>query len=329
MKKLFILLLISLYPILHFGQSVDTRNFTVGGDIEKFYPVVFSDMNWSYSSTDLEITRPSVHTNSSWRGSLIAKFRFHTTRWGHGSHFCDCDIKQNKKSFVADYHDATGGNATFDFIIWLRGGGTTYTFRYLHSAIADPRVYDGEINALPFHESNGAQHSYRTEVNPDLNQYGKTLHYTSNFLGTGVNYFAGEIGLGTPNTNGNKLAVAGNIAIDGILKAKEVKVQTDVWADYVFDENYELKSLSELQNYIEENGHLPGVPSGDEVIEKGISVAEMNVKLLEKIEELVVYTLQQEEKIIDQQVQMQEQTKQINSLKLLEERVSALENSNK
>lgn len=325
MKALSIIWYVVLCSIVSVGQSVETRSFTVGGDFKRFYPVVFEDINWHYSSTELEITRSDVHINSRWRGSLVAKFRFHTSRWGHNSHFCDSDIKYSIKPFVADFIDATKGNSTKDFIVWLRGGGTTYRYRYINSEISNPRVYDGEVNPLPFQEVYGEEHSFKTAINPKINQNGNTYNYTSNFLGDGLNYFAGSIGIGTINTAGNKLVVTGNTIIEGVLKAKEINVQTDVWFDYVFENGYDLRSLSELENYIMENGHLPGIPSSNEVVDRGISMVEINLKFLEKIEELVLYTIQQEKKLQDQRKQIQEHEFQIKSLKKIEERISVLE----
>jgi hypothetical protein len=75
------------------------------------------------------------------------------------------------------------------------------------------------------------------------------------------------------------------------------KVKVDVasangWADYVFRKNYQLRSLEEVERHIEEEGHLPGVPSADEVVKNGINLGEMDAKLLEKIEELTLYVIQ-------------------------------------
>lgn len=81
---------------------------------------------------------------------------------------------------------------------------------------------------------------------------------------------------------------------EGIL-TERVKVAletTNDWADYVFEESYELKSIEEVEAYIEAEGHLPGVPSAEEVKETGIDVAKMDAKLLEKIEELMLYNIQ-------------------------------------
>lgn len=65
------------------------------------------------------------------------------------------------------------------------------------------------------------------------------------------------------------------------------------WPDFVFEKEYELPSLYHVEEYIEENGHLENIPSAAEVSEDGISLGEMNAKLLQKIEELTLYVIQQ------------------------------------
>ena len=65
-------------------------------------------------------------------------------------------------------------------------------------------------------------------------------------------------------------------------------------ADYVFEDNYNLKSLSEVESFVKENKHLPGMPSASEFAEKGMSVSEMSNKLLEKVEELTLHMIQLE-----------------------------------
>lgn len=95
---------------------------------------------------------------------------------------------------------------------------------------------------------------------------------------------SGNIGIGT-TTPKEKLSVNGNI------RAKEIKVEAGNWPDYVFYKDYELLSLSELQNYIKENGHLPEMPSAIKAEQEGIELGEMNKKLLKKVEELTLYLL--------------------------------------
>ncbi len=82
------------------------------------------------------------------------------------------------------------------------------------------------------------------------------------------------------------------VRIDGIVYAKEVNVQTNVWSDCVFKAGYKLRSLNEVENFIKANNHLPEVPSEAEVTTKGINVANMNAILLQKVEELTLYLIE-------------------------------------
>lgn len=74
--------------------------------------------------------------------------------------------------------------------------------------------------------------------------------------------------------------------------------------DYVFGKNYDLMSLSETEKYIQENGHLPNMPAENEFRAEGLSVEEMQFKLLEKIEELTLHLIEQQEQIESQQLEI-------------------------
>jgi len=76
------------------------------------------------------------------------------------------------------------------------------------------------------------------------------------------------------------------------LNAKDINVEMNNAADYVFDENYDLKSLSEVESYVNEHKHLPGIPSAADMAENGMSVAAMSNMLLEKVEELTLHMIQ-------------------------------------
>jgi hypothetical protein len=78
---------------------------------------------------------------------------------------------------------------------------------------------------------------------------------------------------------------------DGLLRARRVKVDTEVWPDYVFSSNYDLMPLLELDLYIKREKHLPNIPDEGVILKEGIDLAEMNVLLLEKIEEVTLYTI--------------------------------------
>ncbi|OQX76865.1 MAG: hypothetical protein B6D61_08110 [Bacteroidetes bacterium 4484_249] len=96
--------------------------------------------------------------------------------------------------------------------------------------------------------------------------------------------------LGNPNTSVG-------LKVHGKIEAEEIEVKLLGWSDFVFDKNYKLKTLTELEDFIYQNGHLPNIPSGAEVLENGINVGEMNALLLQKIEELTLYVIELEKEI--------------------------------
>lgn len=98
-------------------------------------------------------------------------------------------------------------------------------------------------------------------------------------------YFnAGNLGIGVTNTNGYKLAVNGSIF------ATSLRLRA-TWPDYVFNKEYDLMSLKDLERYISINKHLPGIPTEQDVTVNGFDVSHVNAKLLEKIEELTIHII--------------------------------------
>lgn len=98
---------------------------------------------------------------------------------------------------------------------------------------------------------------------------------------------SGNVGIGTTNPQ-YKLAVNGNIG------AQDIIVTNTGWSDYVFKPGYRLRPLTEVNQFIQANGHLPDIPTEAEVKEKGVSLGEMQAKLLAKVEELTLHMIQQE-----------------------------------
>ena len=87
---------------------------------------------------------------------------------------------------------------------------------------------------------------------------------------------------------------------EGLFVLNEFKIKYDnegLWSDKVFEKNYPLMSLKEVSNFIDKNQHLPNIASAKEVVDEGVSMNEMVSKLLEKIEELTLYTIQQQKEI--------------------------------
>ncbi len=83
------------------------------------------------------------------------------------------------------------------------------------------------------------------------------------------------------------------LAVDGKVLCEEMEVQlSGDWPDYVFDDSYALMPLSQLEQAVEEHGHLPGIPSAADVAKDGVNVGKMQAQLLEKVEELTLYMIQ-------------------------------------
>jgi len=132
------------------------------------------------------------------------------------------------------------------------------------------------------------------------------LHNTNNVGGTSALQFShgndvgeapimtlkndGKVGIGTVDPQ-NKLSVLGTIW------AEKIKVSLTDAADWVFEEDYELRSLEEVKAHITKYKHLPDMPSADEFRQNDMDVADMNNKLLQKIEELTLYLIDQNDRI--------------------------------
>ncbi len=100
-------------------------------------------------------------------------------------------------------------------------------------------------------------------------------------------YKDGNVGIGTINTYGYRLAVDGKILTDEVM----VKDPVD-WFDGVFEPDYNLMTINELEMFINSHGHLPDVPSEETVMENGYGLADMNGILLKKVEELTLYIIE-------------------------------------
>ena len=84
--------------------------------------------------------------------------------------------------------------------------------------------------------------------------------------------------------------------VNGSIRAKEIVVETG-WADFVFDNSYDLKPLNEVEAYINEYHHLPEVSSAKEIQENGLPIAEVTTQMMQKIEELTLYLIEQGKEI--------------------------------
>jgi hypothetical protein len=131
----------------------------------------------------------------------------------------------------------------------------------------------------------------------------------------------GQIGIGTFDTKGYSLAVNGSAIF-----TKVVVKPYGNWPDYVFHTNYRLRPLSEVEQYIKQYGHLPEVPSAEEVGKNGLDVGDNQATLLKKIEELTMYVIEQNKELEQQNKREEVRDKQ---LQQFDQRLNELRQENK
>jgi|GEM_PF-1364986 len=180
----------------------------------------------------------------------------------------------------------------------------------------------------------------------DLGGSGATLLYGTSYLGfnaarSGTNWtinqdganngasilfstILGDICLATiPTTGASDRSitdndVAGNVKFritsDGTVLAKTIKVQTNIFPDYVFKPGYLLPTLSQVQTYIDQNHRLPEMPSEDDVVKTGINLGEMVKLQTKKIEELTLYLIEKDKQVSNQQKEIDELKEKLNKL---------------
>jgi len=156
-------------------------------------------------------------------------------------------------------------------------------------------LIDGEEASLLLGRQTGAQYG---EWGIEYNNWSRGLNFWkpsgSNNYG---NYFlfisdGGNVSIGTEDSKGYKLAVKGSMIAEKVV----VKLYGN-WPDFVFSKNHKRLSLPELETYINQNSHLPDVPSAEEVEKGGIDLGTMDATLLQKIEELTLYVIELKKEI--------------------------------
>jgi len=192
------------------------------------------------------------------------------------------------------------------------GIGTNFTPEYklhLYSTGEQLMKVDGTNSIFAFHDrtSNAQYGFFRAWTNNPFNPAGyygfeigappslggeptKKLFFTTNYNIRMAIMENGNIGIGVPDPGAYKLAV------NGTIRANEVIVETG-WADYVFDKKFRLKPLQEVERFIKANKHLPDIPSASEIQKNGAKLAELTTKMMQKIEELTLYSIAQEKKL--------------------------------
>lgn len=153
-------------------------------------------------------------------------------------------------------------------------GYSTQESHYLAKSFSIEHGFYGVINSsVNFHRGNGTSGGFISFCTNDNSEKMR------------INRF-GRVGIGT--TNPDAL-----LTVNGEIHALGIRVDLDIPApDYVFDESYKLLSISDLSKYINQHKHLPEVPSANDLQKNGLNVAEMNMLLLKKVEELTLYVIE-------------------------------------
>lgn len=140
--------------------------------------------------------------------------------------------------------------------------------------------------------------------------FGKRLESNGTYTQMMKIFGNGNVGIGTTDTKGYKLAVNGS-AIFTLVKVIQASTP---WPDYVFHKTYNLRPLSEVEQFIQQNHHLPEVPSAAEVEKNGLDLGTNQAVLLKKIEELTLYTIEQNKKLEEQNKKLALMEQKLNEL---------------
>jgi len=158
---------------------------------------------------------------------------------------------------------------------------------YVHFVVqADGKVGIGTSSPYEKLDINGKLH-----MRDNIKLNGHWLSGDGDNEGIFVNN-SGDVGIGTANTDA-LLTVAGKIHSQEI----EITVDAGEGADYVFEDKYKLKNIFEIEEFIKQNKHLPGIPSASEMQTNGINIGDFQLQLLQKIEELTLYIISQDKEI--------------------------------
>ena len=261
MKQLY-LLIITLFSAI---MSLSAQQFSLPGD-GKWYLV--AKVGGMHSAFEYTYTHTTAHMPS----LVSGKFQF-----------------INSQNFAIQEHHSMGYNAWLqpqfallnlgaESQIWVKAalGADLGVFK-ISNLLAGPSEM-GSVSDENLNDNGGI-----------VTTYDKIRDKAHTYVGN-LNVIKGSVGIGT-DLPSEKLSVNGNI------RAKEIKVESANWPDYVFEEGYNIGTLKGLERYIKTNKHLPEMPSAKEVETNGIAVSEMLKSQQKKIEELTLHLINLSKKV--------------------------------
>lgn len=281
---------ISAYAIGKNNNATNKLAFAIGNNntSDGIYTISIGSYNQSHASTSYAIGYSN--TNTTIANGSIAIGQFNTNNTSHcisiGEYLSNSSggIMMGMNGHASNHKPTlyisktTGLNETGKIGI----GNVTSPSAKLHIKA------DSDEKADLMLEATGTSAIYFKNKNNSISLTGNIMTLSAG----GFSYTDGNVAIGTMPNNDYKLAVK------GVIRSEEVVVELMTsWPDYVFASDYSLPKLNEVKAFVNENGHLPGLPSASQVSENGLGLGEINAKLLEKIEELTLYIIEQEERI--------------------------------
>ncbi|WP_420385481.1 hypothetical protein [Roseivirga sp.] len=197
------------------------------------------------------------------------------------------------------YSDSPTGSITNSFNIYAAGSTKSYFGGNVGIGTTSPNAKLEVTGATRINSTTPVLHFLENDItdsNFQIDVSGGNLNFRTNndsFTNASTKMSIlnnGNVGMGT-TTPGEKLEV------NGTIRSKKVKVEASGWPDYVFADNYQLPSLTDIENFIKTNGHLPEVPSAKEVTENGLDLGDMEATLLKKVEEMTLYMIEMKKEV--------------------------------
>ncbi len=312
MKKILVSILLASFVLVANAQVFQSNgNQDVVGKLSVYPSGTTSDN--SYNGT-IVITKPAMS------GQYLNLIRQGSTRWSLGTvyntnTFAIGQGTTSDAGFIAPFFNITpSGNV---------GIGTTEPITntkldvrgniYINSGMDDNHIYWGDHNMTMGTPPDNYAHNvfslkpggstqgdlltrfcmYHAYKKDSIVEKVRLASAESSFL------MGGYVGIGI-KTPQYLLDVA------GIIRAKEIIVTVNGFPDFVFQKNYTLPKLQDIDIFIQSNGHLPNIPSAKEVEKNGLSMADLQIKLLQKVEELTLYAIEQQKIVSEQQLRIKQ-----------------------
>ena len=275
-----------------------------------FFTNFIFPQNTSYSANTTPITGGAGNAAFGIGGLLLNSGNYNTASGYAALNSNTTGFSNTGHGFDALYSNTTGQHNTaigYEVLIYSNGSENTGSgYRALfYNITGSNNTAVGDSAGL----NNVGSNNVFLGAKSGSNETGSNKMYIGNDAAKTLIYgdfSTGQVLLGKPDATGYVFKGTRTVNVLGGILADSMRLAPNTnWADKVFNKDYPLKSLKELEQYISVNKHLPGIPTSGEVQSNGVNVGDMETKLLEKIEELTLYVLelkkenQQQQKEID------------------------------